>query len=439
MKESSSLENGLTLISNDRKTAFFAGISFFLIISAYYILKPIRESLALEIGPANIPALNVLSMFSLLPANALYSWIVANLDRKKFFPLIFYGSIISLVLFFIVFLEMSQEINNSRISFSRKTAITIYYVWVNLFALFSVSVFWSFLNDIFTLQEGERLYSFIGYGGLLGGLFGGVSLKFLIAKVGTSKMLIVAALFLLPVVWLFHIMEKLKPSQEKKVDDSQNFEEKTKSAINSGASALSGLHTTFASNFLILMALETFLNTFGNTVFSYKINELVEQNIAERDLRTQFWADNYNLINLLSIVTQFFLTSTILQCSYPWIGLMLLPIIQIAGSTFLLFSPILSIAVWCTASRYAVNYSAAKAVRELFFIPLSRQEKYQAKGFIDTVVFRSGDGLASSLLLAGISLFGPGKWIDFLVIVVMVLLVLVIQGLGSHFKKSVKK
>jgi ATP:ADP antiporter, AAA family len=181
------------------------------------------------------------------------------------------------------------------------------------------------------------------------------------------------------------------------------------------------------------LAAEMFLYTFGSSLFSHQINVLMESELSGRDQRTIFVAQVYSYVNGLSLFTQFFLTRRILSQFNPLIGLLFLPLIQAIGSLGLLVQPSLTLAAGVFVIRYAVNYSTGRAVRELLYTPMSRVEKYQGKGFIDTLVFRAGDGLGSLFLLSGLAVFPYGSWVSMAILGTMGLSMMVIRLLTRHY------
>ncbi|MBF0500935.1 MAG: hypothetical protein HQM09_12430 [Candidatus Riflebacteria bacterium] len=490
--------------ANEARMAFLAAVGFFFIIMAYYVLKPIRESLAIELGAHKVPALNVLSMFSLIIANGFYSWFVGRYRRDVFIPWLIRGSIVCLVFFWLVFRDLAgPAINGGPLAFSRIAAITGYFVWVNIFGLFLPSMFWSFMNDVFSTEQGSRFYSRIGYGGLIGGLAGGGITAILVKTLGTAQMFIVTVFLLEPVLWCMREIDRLSICGKEITSTGAGAADKVVFEVSTGCSpeaakfrvqknnarksrwyklrssskvraatartglrenkllkdkqsrdgsvaqnnaltpvrkgVLEGVWRTIASPYLGLMALETFLYTFGSSLFSYQVNVLMEHEITSREQRTIYWAHLYNGINGLSLFMQFFVTSYVMRTGSPWVGLALMPGTQIIASLILLGSPSLNLAAIFSIIRYALNYSTGRAVRELFFTPLAREEKYQGKGFIDTFIFRAGDGMASSLLLAGIALMGSGYWIDFSVIGVNAIGVVTIFLIGLNFARITRE
>ncbi|RCK80930.1 MAG: putative inner membrane protein [Candidatus Ozemobacter sibiricus] len=491
----------------ERRMAWVAVVGFGFLIMTYYVLKPIRESLAIELGSQTIPALNILSMLSLIGGNALYTWIVGRFRPERFIPGITWVFVVCLLGFWGGFqvISLHRAGGESRMekassslpaavpavasaeaggaggrlegeaasagrSEARLASPTVreavevmrleeggrpaaraepapvmpgsgrlvtwagvvmiagYFVWVNLFALFSISMFWSYVNDVFTTAQGKRLYGMIGYGGLVGGLAGGLLTAWLASAVGTTHLLLVAAALLMPTAWLPAWLPRPRDEDGTTVAHSRPAEPRP----------WDGLTCTFRSSLLLLLALEMFCYTFASSLFSYQVNALVEETLPSRDLRTVYWANLYNAINGVSLLTQFTLTWGFMRLTVPVWGLLVLPVSQILGSLWLSTEASLVVAATVVVFRYATNYSTGRALRELMFTLVTREEKYQGKGFIDTLVFRAGDGLASGFLLWGLHGYGPGGWIDATIIGVMAVSAGAIVALAIRFKASLQ-
>ncbi len=479
---------------NERRVTLVAIAYFFFVICSYYVIKPIRGSLALELGAANIPVLNILSMVSLIAGNAIYSVIVGRYKRDIFIPFITRFFVFCLLGFWALFSfvfpigdgwikEEAEPVAQVEISppikplpqnyqqggaleaarsaiggFTRKipatgtqslqgeavpstaSAVTAavgksigeinfrpppstlgmiciggYYLWVNLFALLAVSMFWSFMNDVFTVDQSRRLYAIIGYGGLLGGLVGSIITVLLARIVGTANLFLVATALLYPSIWCMRYIHQ-RHYKHQGVPCAEN-----KPAVPAHPPRpWDGLVAVMHNPILILMALEMFLYTFSSTLFFQQLNQLVENAFAhDVNGRTAFVAGIYSKINVISLFTQFFVTRLVMSLSNPVYGLLMLNLIQVAGSLLMLFSPGLNVVSWTLIIRYALNYSTGRAMRELIYIPLDREAKYQGKGFIDTVVFRLGDGLSSVMLIGGLEMFAYGNWIDYSILITM--------------------
>lgn len=424
----------------ERNAAVIALLWFFLVITAYYVLKPIRESLALELGSGNIPSLNILSMFSLVIANALYSWIVGKFKRERFISWITCFFIACLIGFAVIFnFTPSSGQLPGEIAQGRKIAITAYFIWVNIFGLFSVSLFWSFINDVFTQEQSCRLFPIIGYGGLIGGLSGGIITTLLAKIVGTTNLFIISAILLVPTIRFMRRISDLSAGFPNRVLSGNGTSIAETHKENPAVRPWDGLVKTFSSPLLFLMACEMFLYTFGSTIFSYQITVLLERTYSTTDERTVFASNVYTSMNALSLITQSQITFRMMKLARPFRGLLLLPIIQLAGSALLIRYPFLLIASVVYVIRYALNYSTGRCLRELMYTPLHADVKYQSKGFIDTLVFRAGDGCGSLFLLYGLKYLGEGHWVSLTVMGTMLISACTIMHLALKFdpKKTV--
>lgn len=429
---------------------------FFFVICSYYVIKPIRGSLALELGAANIPVLNIFSMLSLIAANAVYSWIVGKYKRDVFIPFITRFFVICLAIFWCVF-TFAIPINQSKVvqqktddkvlesavlhekpeafqadnaedfgldkpksapmSAVRVILIGSYYLWVNFFSLMAVSMFWSFMNDVFTVEQARRLYAIIGYGGLIGGFVGSGLTSLLVRHVGTCNLLILAIILLYPSVWCMQFIHKNHYRPEGVASEGNR-----PVVPAHPPRPWDGFLSVCKNPVLICMALEMFLYTFASTMFFQQLSHLIESEIgSDVNGRTMFIASLYSKINFVSFFSQFFVTRLMMKLANPVYGLLLLTLVQIVGTCVTLFNPSLFVASWVVVIRYALNYSTGRALRELVYIPLDREAKYQGKGFIDTVAFRAGDGISSVILIGGIEFYSHGTWIDYSIQIAMLI------------------
>lgn len=464
---SKKLVDSLPISTSEIKLTIISFLYFFFVISSYYMLKPVRDSLALEFGSKNINLLNILSMFCLVGVNALYSVIVGKYKRDIFIPYITKFFIACIVGFWLVFsfvipikppATTSASIKNEQIkqteqaetqsvqnnqpttqkeSINEKNLLTKlgltkivfyggFYLWVNVFSLIAVCMFWSFMNDVFTVEQGKRLYALIGYGGLIGGVVGSTITKHIVRGIGTENILLVSIVLLYPSIYCMkYIHHQYRPEG---IAENVN----TPAQPAHPPSPLDGFASVCKNFILILMAFEMFFYTCSTTFFSQQMNHLVETQISMgtfntvADARTAFIADLYGWVNIMSLVAQFVVTQLVMLLANPIYGLLLLNIIQVVGTGLLLMLPSMGLATmsltvlsWTFIFRRALDYSTARILRESIYIPLDRSAKYQGKGFIDTVVFRFGDGLSSIMLFGGMTFFGYGTWIDYSILVVM--------------------
>lgn len=490
--------------ASEFKLTLVSFLYFFFVICSYYVLKPLRDGLAMEFGATNINYLNILSMFSLLVVNAVYSVIVGKYKRETFIPSITSFFLISILFFWAIFtyvrpIKEMQEAqkkkapiakvetvinkeasNTSEIAsatmevlseqkpaeaspattvenkteeatdWTKVIYITLYYLFVNMFSLVAVSMFWSFANDVFTVEQGKRLYVYIGYGGLIGGIAGSELTKALTGvfnsnDISISYLLFVSIAFLAPTIWCMKYINKNNQKEETAVSNKQSEKPKT-------AKASDGFFAVVRNTLLIMMALEMFLYTCSTTLFSQQINTVVENEITDVAGRTAFWADLYSKVNIASLIAQFIITKLVMMLPSPVLGLLLLNIIQVIGNLLLITLPAgtlgmqmggmstaLLIISWTYILRRCLDYSTARVLRESVYIPMDKEAKYQGKGFIDTVIFRFGDGISSATLIGGMSWFGYGKWIDYSILLTMIIQFYVIIKAARMYTNLVKQ
>ncbi len=459
---------------NDFKVTLVALAYFFFVICSYYVIKPIRESLALELGAENIPLLNIVSMASLVVVNAVYSLIVGHFKRDIFIPFITRFFAVSLLCFWVVFsfilpipgsepaafnkpgtatetaekVEAAENIDQTsqnanklpatsfsgrdrQLTLPKIIAIGSYYLWVNMFSLMAVSMFWSFMNDVFSVAQSKKLYAIIGYGGLVGGLAGSALTTVLVKHTGTPNLFILAIVLLYPSIWCMQYIHRNHYRPE------GIPEEENKPVVPAHPPRpWDGLLAVSKNFILILMAFEMFFYTFSTTLFSQQFNHLLETELSSINQRTAFVANIYGHINVVSLITQFVVTKLIMLFANPIYGLLILNLVQTAGTLLMLRSPSLTIISWTIITRYALNYSTGRVLRELIYIPLDREAKYQGKGFIDTVIFRFGDGLSSAVIFGGLRLFSYGTWIDYSILGIMLLqFYVIIRAAGLYAER----
>jgi AAA family ATP:ADP antiporter len=302
------------------------------------------------------------------------------------------------------------------------------------------------MNDVFSVDQSKRLYAIIGYGGLTGGAVGSIITSYLVPMLGTANLFIVALLIFYPSIWcmkyIHHHHFNMQPEPENEAEaETEGVEEpdaKPEEQVQPPR-PWDGMLAVYRTPILIFMALEMFLFTFSSTLFYQQLYEMINQVFARNtDATTEFFADFFGKITIISLVSQFFITKLVMMIPNPVLGLMIMPFIQFAASAVMLISPALGIVSWGLIINNAINYSTGRAIRELIYIPLNREQKYQGKGFIDTVVFRLGDGLSSVILIGGLELFTYGMWIDWTILISMAVQFYVIINIARLYSQTVK-
>ncbi len=358
--------------------ALWLGFVFnFVVLGGYYVIRPIRDNIGAE-GLENLSWMFTATLVTMLIANALFSAIVARMSRRKFIPIAYRFFITNLIIFFVLMrtLPPAQNIWVGR----------AFYVWVSVFNLFVVTVFWAFMTDLFNSDQGKRLFGFISVGGTLGGICGGFITASLVKTLGTFNLLLISALMLEIAAQCVRFF----PANLQRQDGHQPAEERP-----IGGGILSGISHAFRSPYLLGICAFMLLHAITSTLVYFQQADITAHQFHDRAARTAFFAWVDLSVNALTIGIQIFLTGRLLK----WLGvgmtLALLPVISLIGFLWMGITPVLSLLVVFQTLRRAGNYAVSRPAREVLFTVLRREDKYKAKSFMDTFVYRAGDQIGA--------------------------------------------
>ncbi len=359
------------------KLAAWAWVYLFSIFTAYSILRPIRDEAGVAGGVSNLSWLFTGTLVVMLLVNAPFSALVKRLPRIQFITWSTRFFMLNLVVFIVLLGTASGEAN---IWVGRA-----FFIWISVFNLFVVSVFWSFMADLFTSEQGKRLFGFIAAGTTLGGIAGaGVT-------AGTVQQWGAPALMVLSVVLLeVGVFAAKRLNQEAGGSpDGSGARDAAEQPI--GGSVMAGLTNAIKSPYLLNICLYMLLYTILSTFLYFQQAEIVDRTFADRGARTAFFARIDLLVNTLTLGAQLFLTARVLQHAGVALTLTFVPAVTAAGFLVLGLMPTAMIVVGFTVLRRAGNFAFARPSREVLFTVISREDKYKTKNLIDTVVYRLGD------------------------------------------------
>ncbi len=389
------LANSIGAEPKEMGAVLIAGAYFFFILSAYYIIRPIREEMAVLSGVRNIPWLFTGTLIGMLLVHPLFTSTVSRWPRKKFVTITYRFFMANLVMFFLLLKFLPTE---STIWVGR-----IFFVWASVFNLFVVSVFWSFLTDIFGTGQGKRLFGFIGVGGTLGGILGSAITAQMVLIVPVIQLFWVSIALLEGAVfcvkrldaWVARNGEALRTIAETEgtasIESATQDTDPANTAAIIGGGALDGIKRVLGTPYLLAISAFMLLFTIGST-FLYTIQaELVSQTFADSAERTSVFARIDLWVNIITLFTQAFLTGRLMKWLGVGITLALLPALSILGFGALGFAPLFVVFVAFQLFRRAGNYAIARPTREVLYTVLPRGDKYKAKNFNDTFVYRAGD------------------------------------------------
>jgi AAA family ATP:ADP antiporter len=345
-----------------------------LLMSAYYILRPVRDAMASDWSDAEVSWLWTLNFFISTAVVALYGALVARFPLRLLVPAT-YGIF---ALTFLLFYALALTTND------RSLIDKSFYVWVSVFSLFHISVFWSFMSELFSKEQAGRLFGIIAAGASVGGLIGPSIPSFFSAYLGTDTLLLLAsAMLLLPIPLIFYL-QALKASD---LGNQAPIATTTPNRI--GGNPFAGF-TLFISNpYLLAIALFILLYTGISSFVYFELkNLLAELNRAER---TAIWAQMDLAVNVLSIGVGLFATGRLVGRLGMPVTIGLIPIMICVGLLIVAISPFLGAVVALQVTRRAGNYAVTRPAREMLFTRVDRETRFKAKPVIDIVAYRGGD------------------------------------------------
>src|SRR5437879_5066906 len=367
----------------------------FAVLFSYYYLRPLRDEMVVAGGVENLQWLFTGTLLGMLAVNPPFAALVARLPRGKFIAISYRFFAGNLLLFAVAlhWATAEQDIWIGR----------VFFIWASVFNLFVVSVFWAMMVDVFDADQGKRLFGVIAAGATLGGIFGSSVTASLATQISPVYLLLVSALLLEVAVFCVRRLSRLSDALHQRPTGSDG-----ETPI--GGSMLAGLGHAFNSVYLINVSVYILLFAVTSTFLYFQQADIVRQSFADRGARTAFFARVDLWVNVLTLGAQLFLTGQVLRLIGVALTLALLPLVSIAGFGALALTPTVAVVVAYQVIRRAGNFAFARPTREVLFTVVPREDKYKAKSFIDTVIYRLGDQVGAwsyaGLGAVGIALTG---------------------------------
>ncbi len=384
------------------KRAEFAAVAwsfvyFFCVLSSYYILRPIREEMAVISGPETIPLLFTGTFVAMLFATAIFGWVASRFPRRTFLPWVYLFFLSNVLAFWVLF--ASARASDLELVWLGR----VFFVWLGVFNLFVVSVFWSFMADIWSREQARRLFGFISAGGSIGALIGSAVPSLYVTDIGYQHLFPISAGLLFVAVLCIHRLRRWV--EQEHVDD---LAESAASKKPLGGRALDGISHVIRSPYFTAIAIVSIIASLLGTALYIFTAELVGAAIPDSDERVRFFS-NINLIqNALTFIGQLFVVRHVVQRFGIGVSLSLLPLASIAGFAFLAVDPVLAVVAFLTIARRALGFAFSKPSTDMLYSVVSVEDKYKAKNFIDTAVYRGGDVFGAWAIDIVRSLFGLG-------------------------------
>jgi len=363
---------------------------YFLVLCAYYVIRPIRDDMGAASGAENLAWLFSGTMVGMLLVHPLYTSLVSKLRRRVFIAWTYRFFIVNLIAFYLVFRSVSAE---QAIWVGR-----VFFIWTSIFNLFVVSVFWSLLTDVFRPGQGKRLFGVVAVGGTIGAMIGASITTGLVGVLGPLNLMLVSAVILELAVRASHVLDRAEAGMRRVEADHDVVAAApaTPAADSShdviGGGMLDGIKHIMSSPYLLGIASLILFYTISSTFLYFQQVDVVARVFGDdRAARTRVFGAMDIAVNALTLLAQLFLTGRFIK----WLGigaaLAFLPLVTMIGFGVMGFVPALAVLIAFQTIRRAGNFAIQRPAREALFTVLGRSDKYKAKNFSDTFVYRLGD------------------------------------------------
>jgi AAA family ATP:ADP antiporter len=365
---------------NELKATLVSTLFVFILMASYYILRPVRDAMASDWTDSEVSFLWNINFFVSAGIVAVYGFAVSRAKIRNVIPSMYGFFALSFVAFYFGISLVSDRVLIDK----------AFYLWVSVFALFNVSVFWTFMADTFNKEQAKRLFAIIAMGASGGGLIGPAIPALFAGVLGTDKLMLIASVGLMLVIPLVFYMYHLKGTELGNAD----LQADTSSAV-IGGKWWQGFQS-FATNPYLLgigafILLYVFINSF---VYFEQKNLLVDYS---RDERTQILGSIDWLVNALTFGMAFFVTGRIVSKLGMPTALALMPVLVCAGLLILAFAPVITVLLALQIFRRGGNYGLTRPAREMLYTNVTQEERFKAKPVIDVVVYRGGDAVSGTL------------------------------------------
>ena len=378
---------------HERKAVALAFTCNFVLLGGYYILRPLRDTVATIFGVGQLQNLFTATFVGTFIASAIYAALASRIRLARLLPGVFWFWLGNVVLFEVLF----------RLAPENRWLGASYYVWFSVANLFMISVFWSLMVDVFSASQATRLFALIAAGGALGAIAGPLLTRLLVGRLGLSGMLLLAAAGFVLVIPLVHLLMREKGRLRERGAGAQ---QSTLDHALSG-NAFEGFSQLFKSGYILNQAAFMLLMTWVNTVAYFCQTDLIARSYAAIASRAQAIADIDLVVNICTAVILFVGLGRIVQRFGVTVGLILNPLLMIAAFLATALSPSLFMIQGLQVVRRVAQYAIARPSREICFTVVEQSSRYKAKNVIDTVVYRFGD-VSSAWMQAGLRSIGYG-------------------------------
>ncbi|HET6369165.1 MAG TPA: MFS transporter, partial [Pseudomonadales bacterium] len=379
----------LAIRPGEGRAALWSFAYFFCVLASYYVLRPVREEMGVATGVERLPWLFTGTFAAMVAAVPLFGLLAARFPRRTLLPVVYAFFIVCILGLFALLRGVGAP----------AWAPAAFFIWLSVFNLFVVSVFWSFMADVWREEQARRLFGFIAAGGSAGALVGPAVTALLAPRLGPVNLLPVAAALL---AGALVCVARLRGDVPAAGPGTLPADESPL-----GGGALGGFTRVLGSTYLAGIALFVALGTLFATFVYFQQAQIMRSAFADPGRRTAVFAVMDLIVNALTIGAQLFVTGALATRFGVTRVLPALPVLTLAGFTVLTLAATAGVLIMFQVLRRAAQYGITGPAREMLFTVVPREDKYKAKNLIDTVISRGGDAL-SGWAFAGLSALGLG-------------------------------
>ncbi|HEV7365011.1 MAG TPA: MFS transporter [Gemmatimonadales bacterium] len=438
-------------------TALLLTLNVLLLLAAYYCIKPVREALILASEGAEVKSYaaagQALLLLGFVPA---YGALADRLPRRRLLNAVTAFFIACLIVFY-------------GLTRAGAPVAVVFFLWVGIFNLMIIAQFWSFANDLYTKDQGERLFAIVAAGGSLGALIGAALAGWLIPTVGIPQLLLVAAVLLALAAVVSNVVDSRERARhethlppllttaeipaatgEYQIHMIEDAKKLTVSLPGTGPATRKGTFSlVFSDRYLLLIALLmlvlNWVNTTGEYILGRTVSGAAEAAVAAGrsggltvpEFIGRFYSDYFFYVNALGLLLQLFVVSRLIKYLGVRVAVLVLPVLALTGYTVLAFAPILALVRAVKIAENATDYSINNTVRNVLFLPTTRDQKYKAKQVIDSFFVRAGDVLSAVLVYVGVTLLGfSGTGFARVNLVLAMVWVLIAVAIGREYQRK---
>ncbi len=371
----------VVLVERDELPALiWAFAYFFCLLAAYYILRPVRDEMGVLSGAHSLPWLFMAVFVTMVMVIPLFGWVAGHFPIRRLLPTVYGFFVVNLFLFFAALQS----------GFGLKTVGPIFFVWLSVFNLFVVSVFWSFMADVFSTTAARRLFGSISAGGSLGAITGPFVTAVAVRGLGVPGLLLVSATLLIASVGCIVALLQWY-HRHHGIDLGGQYLSSAKDPEARPPSLWVGVIRIARSPYLLGIAVYLMCYSVLSTFLYSQQTILIPQVMPDSEDRMQLFATADMGINILAFSIQFFATGRLLTRLGVVVMLVFMPLVSLLGFGVFGLMTVLPVLIGFGVLRRAGEFSITKPARETLFTVVPKEEKYQAKNVIDTVVHRGAD------------------------------------------------